>query len=110
MSKFFFNGGSNPVQDHTGYGYQERGTILPGSEGAPLSLRVGSESRKAEIDTILIENDLFAYVDVDAEQDEDIAELEVLLNKPATVVLEKTPGRNDPCSCGSGKKYKKCCG
>lgn len=20
------------------------------------------------------------------------------------------PGRNDPCSCGSGKKYKKCCG
>ncbi len=22
----------------------------------------------------------------------------------------KAPGRNDPCSCGSGKKYKKCCG
>ena len=21
-----------------------------------------------------------------------------------------TPGRNDPCSCGSGKKYKACCG
>ena len=20
------------------------------------------------------------------------------------------PGRNDPCTCGSGKKYKKCCG
>ncbi len=23
---------------------------------------------------------------------------------------EKRVGRNDPCSCGSGKKYKKCCG
>ena len=23
---------------------------------------------------------------------------------------EKTIGRNDPCTCGSGKKYKKCCG
>ena len=23
---------------------------------------------------------------------------------------QKTPGRNDPCPCGSGKKYKKCCG
>ncbi|MFQ5740594.1 MAG: SEC-C metal-binding domain-containing protein [Acidobacteriota bacterium] len=23
---------------------------------------------------------------------------------------EKEPGRNDPCSCGSGKKYKYCCG
>ena len=27
-----------------------------------------------------------------------------------TVVKEKAPGRNDPCPCGSGKKYKKCCG
>jgi uncharacterized protein YecA (UPF0149 family) len=22
----------------------------------------------------------------------------------------RTVGRNDPCPCGSGKKYKKCCG
>ena len=27
-----------------------------------------------------------------------------------TVRVEATPGRNDPCPCGSGKKYKKCCG
>lgn len=27
-----------------------------------------------------------------------------------TVVKEREPGRNDPCPCGSGKKYKKCCG
>jgi len=27
-----------------------------------------------------------------------------------TVVKGKEPGRNDPCPCGSGKKYKKCCG
>ncbi len=26
------------------------------------------------------------------------------------VVKEKEVGRNDPCPCGSGKKYKKCCG
>ena len=25
-------------------------------------------------------------------------------------VKESTVGRNDPCPCGSGKKYKKCCG
>ncbi len=23
---------------------------------------------------------------------------------------EQGPGRNDACPCGSGKKYKKCCG
>lgn len=27
-----------------------------------------------------------------------------------TVVKEKKVGRNDPCPCGSGKKYKHCCG
>lgn len=27
-----------------------------------------------------------------------------------TVVKEKKIGRNDPCPCGSGLKYKKCCG
>ena len=31
---------------------------------------------------------------------------------PPTTVRRQTPkvGRNDPCPCGSGKKYKKCCG
>jgi uncharacterized protein YecA (UPF0149 family) len=24
--------------------------------------------------------------------------------------VNKEVGRNDPCPCGSGKKYKKCCG
>ena len=27
-----------------------------------------------------------------------------------TVIKEKKVGRNDPCPCGSGKKYKYCCG
>lgn len=27
-----------------------------------------------------------------------------------TIVKGDLPGRNDPCSCGSGKKFKKCCG
>ncbi|NML85585.1 MAG: UPF0149 family protein [Polaromonas sp.] len=30
--------------------------------------------------------------------------------KVETIRKEAAPGRNDPCSCGSGKKYKKCCG
>ena len=30
-------------------------------------------------------------------------------SKPA-MHTQKTPGRNDPCPCGSGKKYKNCCG
>ena len=30
--------------------------------------------------------------------------------KSRTVVKGAKIGRNDPCPCGSGKKYKKCCG
>lgn len=31
-------------------------------------------------------------------------------DQQVTVVKGKKIGRNDPCPCGSGKKYKKCCG
>lgn len=31
-------------------------------------------------------------------------------NKTKTVVKAKKVGRNEPCPCGSGKKYKQCCG
>jgi len=27
-----------------------------------------------------------------------------------TFIADKKIGRNEPCTCGSGKKYKKCCG
>ena len=30
--------------------------------------------------------------------------------RSGTIVKEKKIGRNDPCPCGSGKKYKNCCG
>ena len=30
--------------------------------------------------------------------------------KSGQIVKENKIGRNDPCPCGSGKKYKKCCG
>jgi uncharacterized protein YecA (UPF0149 family) len=43
--------------------------------------------------------------------DEIDAEQEILDSTPPVepIKAEKTPKRNEPCSCGSGKKYKKCC-
>lgn len=37
-------------------------------------------------------------------------EIKTAYNSTKTVVNENKIGRNDPCPCGSGKKYKKCCG
>ena len=30
--------------------------------------------------------------------------------KVKPIQADPAPGRNNPCPCGSGKKYKKCCG
>lgn len=34
---------------------------------------------------------------------------ETLIEKPTPIKVEKAPGRNEVCPCGSGKKYKRCC-
>lgn len=36
-------------------------------------------------------------------------EIKKAYNKTKIVVKDAKIGRNDPCPCGSGKKYKKCC-
>jgi HEAT repeat protein len=54
-----------------------------------------------EYDPIFLEGDALA---TDGEEGESEAEA-----VPAAAPAAKT-GRNDPCPCGSGKKYKKCCG
>lgn len=37
-------------------------------------------------------------------------ELYLEQKKSHTIVKDKKIGRNDPCPCGSGRKYKQCCG
>ena len=38
------------------------------------------------------------------------AYLEAMTEKPKPVIRPAAKiGRNDPCPCGSGRKYKKCC-
>ncbi len=39
-----------------------------------------------------------------------LKELYLEQKKSGTIVKGKKIGRNDPCPCGSGKKYKHCCG
>lgn len=44
---------------------------------------------------------------------EDVAAEEELVKnaeKVEPLTAARSLGRNDPCLCGSGKKYKKCCG
>lgn len=110
--KFFFNGRQDSRKDHVGSGYQTNAGNNGGSEKYPLALVVTSEARQQEVQALADEAQLYAQISIDKSEDaeESIAELTALLNKAATVKVDKTPARNEPCSCGSGKKYKKCCG
>jgi SWIM/SEC-C metal-binding protein len=110
--KFFFNGRQESRQNHTSHGFQTNAVSKSGSKKYPLALVVTSEARRQEVEALVAGADLYAKVSVDNTDEavESIAALTALLNKGSTVNEDKTPARNDPCSCGSGKKYKKCCG
>jgi preprotein translocase subunit SecA len=48
--------------------------------------------------------------DFDDEDEDDSYDKDDPFNEPLVPIRNTTPkiGRNDPCPCGSGKKYKKC--
>ncbi|MGR5167423.1 PBPRA1643 family SWIM/SEC-C metal-binding motif protein [Vibrio astriarenae] len=109
MSKMFFKGRIETRQNHVMSGYNVNRDVKAGTKESPITITVASEARMKEIESIVQENAIVANITIDATQEENTIELDTLLNKPTTTVFEKTPNRNDPCSCGSGKKYKKCC-
>ena len=56
-----------------------------------------------EIDSFWRKREELHYEDDDGDYLDDFHDEPVIREQPKT-------GRNDPCPCGSGKKYKKCCG
>lgn len=81
-----------------------------GTPKNPAVIKVKTQKRSKEIQALLDANGWHGTIEVDRRQPEDIADLEVLQNPVPTRTVEAKPGRNAPCPCGSGKKYKKCCG
>jgi len=108
--KFFFKGKKEKKPKHSSYGFNTKRTVKAGTEELPLQVVVNTEARAEEIKVLAKKHDLIAVITLDAKQTENTTELDVLINKPVTTRFEKTPARNEPCICGSGKKYKKCCG
>jgi len=81
-----------------------------GTEMRPAVVNVQTEERLKKVASIFEENGWKYTIGLEPDKPEDITDLEILLNPPKTRIAEKKVGRNEPCPCGSGKKYKKCCG
>ena len=110
MSKFFYKGGRTNMSDTRSVGYKTKKVLRPGTETNPARVIVQTAQRSSELQALAKANDIIIEVVIDEEKPEYTVELDTLLQKTATQVKEKTPSRNDPCICNSGKKYKKCCG
>jgi SWIM/SEC-C metal-binding protein len=85
-------------------------TAKIGTEKKPAVVSVQTEERLQEVASIFEENGWKYTIKLEPEKPEDIIDLERLLNPPKPKIAEKKVGRNEPCPCGSGNKYKKCCG
>ena len=94
-----------------------------GTNKKPVRFRVQTEERLQELAFICDENQWIFIGGLEPDEDEDVSEVEYLLNPKdftsqpqmdasnRTVINEtQKTGRNEPCPCGSGRKFKKCCG
>ncbi len=81
-----------------------------GTRNNPAVVRVHTIERAQRVLDFCKENDVEVIVGVEPDKSEDISDIERALSarEPARRIAPKV-GRNDPCPCGSGKKFKKCC-
>jgi len=80
-----------------------------GTSKRPAIVRVRTEERGEEIVSICNQHGWQVIAGVEPDKPEDISDVERLLTSPAPAESRFKAGRNDPCPCGSGKKFKKCC-
>lgn len=80
-----------------------------GTDKRPLVLRVQSMERVGEIANLCESNGWKFVIGIEPDKPEDISDIDRVQNPDGEMRLEAAPGRNDPCPCGSGLKYKKCC-
>ncbi len=81
-----------------------------GTEKNPAVVTVPTKKRLKEVTKLFEEKGWKYKIDLEPDKPENIADLTRLLNPLKPAIAEKKVGRNEPCPCGSGKKYKNCCG
>ena len=84
-------------------------TVRLGTKRTPLMLSVQSEARRAEVAAMCAERSWVCEIDVQADEDEDISAFTLLMEKQVVATTTRLAGRNEPCPCDSGKKYKQSC-
>jgi SWIM/SEC-C metal-binding protein len=80
-----------------------------GTEKRPIIVRVHTDEKARYVAEQCQKHGWRFIIGFEPDKPEDISDLEKMLN-PAEPAVSNKVGRNDSCPCGSGKKFKKCCG
>ena len=81
-----------------------------GSESRPAVARVKSQKRAEEVLSICSKHGWKVIIGIEPTKPEDISDVERLIDPQESAKAQIKTGRNDPCPCSSGNKYKKCYG
>jgi SWIM/SEC-C metal-binding protein len=80
-----------------------------GSEKRPACVRVQTGDRAKKLLELFTANDKHIIIEISPNEPEDVADVDrTFAPSPPTLKTAKI-GRNEPCPCGSGTKFKKCC-
>ncbi len=80
-----------------------------GTEKRPIIARVHTDDTARYVAEMCAQHGWHYIIGFEPDKPEDISDLEKMLNPDKPIKSNKI-SRNAPCSCGSGRKYKKCCG
>ena len=74
-----------------------------------LGTEKNPKARFEEVSSIFKAHGWNYRISLEPEAAEDVSDLNRLLNPIKPIKAEKKIGRNQPCQCVSGKKFKNCC-
>jgi SWIM/SEC-C metal-binding protein len=80
-----------------------------GTRKNPAIVRVQTMERAQQVAELCDEHAIHFILGLEPDEPEDISDILRALDPPAPVLVQPKVGRNEPCPCGSGKKFKKCC-
>jgi SWIM/SEC-C metal-binding protein len=80
-----------------------------GSKKRPAVVHVKTQKRAEEILELCSKHGWKVIVGLEPNKSENVSDVKKLILLSAPKTTTTMAGRNDPCPCGSGLKFKKCC-
>jgi SWIM/SEC-C metal-binding protein len=82
-----------------------------GTKNKPARIRVKTENRAVELIALCKQKGWEVIVGIEPDKQENIDDVKKLeAGIKSMFSFQSRPSKNAPCPCGSGKKYKRCCG